>query len=154
MALRCTWSKKCLEVGSRWLLSQIGWPTNMPTPTSQHGHITLLPAWVCSHPLSLLSLQAFGNAKTAHNNNSSRFGKFIQVNYQESGTVRGWERPIQIFHFKSLFTLFYLQLLHPSWLAMSPGSSSILIYIQAPMTRTLIKAAPLTSESERAALIK
>lgn len=35
------------------------------------------------------SLQAFGNAKTAHNNNSSRFGKFIQVNYQESGTVRG-----------------------------------------------------------------
>ncbi|KAI4879580.1 hypothetical protein NFI96_006701, partial [Prochilodus magdalenae] len=34
-------------------------------------------------------VKAFGNAKTAHNNNSSRFGKFIQVNYQESGTVRG-----------------------------------------------------------------
>ncbi|KAK7796675.1 hypothetical protein U0070_017523 [Myodes glareolus] len=33
--------------------------------------------------------QAFGNAKTAHNNNSSRFGKFIQVNYLESGIVRG-----------------------------------------------------------------
>uniref|UniRef100_A0A6Q2XM50 Myosin IXb n=1 Tax=Esox lucius TaxID=8010 RepID=A0A6Q2XM50_ESOLU len=34
-------------------------------------------------------LEAFGNARTAQNNNSSRFGKFIQVNYLESGVVRG-----------------------------------------------------------------
>ena len=44
---------------------------------------------VCPFFNSSLPPQAFGNAKTAHNNNSSRFGKFIQVNYQESGTVRG-----------------------------------------------------------------
>ena len=42
-----------------------------------------------SENLLLFSSQAFGNAKTAHNNNSSRFGKFIQVNYLESGIVRG-----------------------------------------------------------------
>ncbi|KAM9458988.1 unconventional myosin-IXb-like isoform 1-T1 [Salvelinus alpinus] len=34
-------------------------------------------------------LEAFGNAKTAQNNHSSRFGKFIQVNYLENGVVRG-----------------------------------------------------------------
>ncbi|XP_061549629.1 unconventional myosin-IXb isoform X2 [Phycodurus eques] len=34
-------------------------------------------------------LQAFGNAKTIANDNSSRFGKFMQLNYLESGVIRG-----------------------------------------------------------------
>ncbi|VDM37297.1 unnamed protein product [Toxocara canis] len=34
-------------------------------------------------------LEAFGNAVTVQNNNSSRFGKFIKVNYRENGMVSG-----------------------------------------------------------------
>jgi len=50
-----------------------------------YGAWCLRPSLVQSNPL----LEAFGNAKTVRNDNSSRFGKFIEIQFDKMGRVSG-----------------------------------------------------------------
>ena len=71
---------------TKHVMNYIAWCSNRVAGESGEGMAQRLANMIImSSPL----LEAFGNAKTLRNNNSSRFGKLVTVHFDGSGKIAG-----------------------------------------------------------------
>uniref|UniRef100_A0A3Q3K7V8 Myosin X, like 1 n=1 Tax=Monopterus albus TaxID=43700 RepID=A0A3Q3K7V8_MONAL len=86
---RCIWKRhdsQCVLISTKLLLQFLSMMSQNSAGTPPSEKTTRVEqAIVQSSPI----MEAFGNAKTVYNNNSSRFGKFIQLHFSESGNIQG-----------------------------------------------------------------
>ncbi|KAG8512637.1 Unconventional myosin-X, partial [Galemys pyrenaicus] len=72
-------------------------------------------------------MEAFGNAKTVYNNNSSRFGKFVQLNICQKGNIQGGKIvDCILFHFTA--NLYLILCENGSYLRQNPGERNYHIF--------------------------
>ena len=70
---------------NKYLMRYLAWRSRGGASGLRGGARDLAEAILQSNPI----LEAFGNAKTGRNNNSSRFGKFIKISLDQKGLVVG-----------------------------------------------------------------